>query len=124
MNRPLEVYSQGSAVYRLLDHLKCMVPPPGLLVEDHLSQVLEPVLECQDVYVCSDGKVGFTETIKHEINMEDAAPVKLGYRHQSFFEKEHITAEVEKLHKKADKYDYGNTQNSLSYRLLFNILEY
>ena len=59
---------------RLPDHLKCMLPP----LEDQLRQVMEFVREFQDVFVGSDGKVGFTEWVKPEINTGDKSPMKLG----------------------------------------------
>lgn len=92
-----EVYPPGSAIHRLLDHLKCMMSPPVILTEDQRSQVVELVLEFQDGFVSPYRKVGFTDQVKHKINTEDAVSVKLRYQWKSFLEKKHIYAEVEIL---------------------------
>ena len=94
VGRPLEATLPGSAIHRLPDHLKCMMPFLDLFTEDQLSEVVELVLEVQDVFVGQGRKVGFTDFVKYKINMEDA--VSTGGR-QSFLENEHIITEVEKL---------------------------
>ena len=55
------------------------------------------MLEFQDVFVSPDGKVSFTDWVNHVINTEDPFPMKFRYQWKSFFEKEHIGVEVEKL---------------------------
>ena len=66
--KPLETHPQGCTIYQLPDHLMCMMPSPGILTEDQLSQVVELVFEFQDVFVGPDRKLCFTDKVKHEIN--------------------------------------------------------
>ena len=58
---------------------------------------MELVLEFRDVFIGPHRKVGFTDRVKHEINTVHTVPMKLGYLQKSFFKKENITAEVNKL---------------------------
>ena len=67
---PTEVYLQGSTIRQLPAHLKCMMLPPGILMEEQLGKVVQLVLEFQDVFVSPAGKVGFTDWVKHEIDAE------------------------------------------------------
>ena len=51
-----------------------MMPLLGILMESQLDNMLK----FQDVFVCPDRKVGFTDWVKPEINTGDKSPMKLG----------------------------------------------
>ena len=74
-----------------------MLPPIGLLTTEQLESVVDLVLEYQDVFIGPDGKVGFTNHVRHTINVQGHFPVNVPGRRKSLPEKEHITAEVQKL---------------------------
>ena len=54
------------------------------------GNVVELVLKFHDIFVGTDGNEGFTDLVKHEIDMEGTIPVKLSYQWKLYFEKEHI----------------------------------
>ena len=86
-----------SSVSRLPEHLRCMTPPVGLLTTKQTEEVVDLVLEYQDIFIGPDGKVGFTNRVRHTIDVQGAQPVKVPNRRKSIPDKEHIAAEVQKL---------------------------
>ena len=82
---------------RLPAHMRCMLPPAGVLTEEEFASAVDLILEFEDVFVGPDGEVGYTNRIQHEIDTEDHEPIKLNPRKKSYMEKEHIAGEVAKL---------------------------
>jgi len=93
----VEAYGSSSVAMSLPEHLRCMLPPPGLLDEDQLTEVVHLILEFQDLFTGPDGKVGHTHRVSHKINTEDAIPIKSHPRRKSWHEKEAIEGEVRKM---------------------------
>ena len=87
----------NSALERLPLHLRCMLPPKGILTEKELSQVIDLILDYQDIFVGPDGKVGFTNKAAHNIVLTEKTPIKAPLRRKSQFEKEHIAKEIDKM---------------------------
>ena len=75
------------ALLCLPEHLHCVMPPSNLLNIEQYNSVVDLVLEYKDCFVGPDGKVGFTNRVKHKINTGDAMPVKDRGRRKSFEEK-------------------------------------
>ncbi|MCP3889872.1 MAG: hypothetical protein GY702_13505, partial [Desulfobulbaceae bacterium] len=78
-------------------HMRCMLPPSGVLGVEHLERVANLIVEYQDVFVGADGKVGYTDIMTHKINTGDTEPIKARTRKKSFLERDHITKEVAKM---------------------------
>ena len=90
----------GSPISRLPDHLKCTLPADGGGMSTvELNQAVDLVLEYADIFVGPDGEVGFTDKIRHRIEMPNGDPIKINPRRKSEAEKEYIAAEVKKLHR-------------------------
>ena len=85
-----------SPITRLPEHLQCTLPADGSgLSADELNQAVDLVLEFADIFVGPDGEVGFSDKIRHRVDMPSAKPIKISPRKKS---EECITTEVKKLH--------------------------
>jgi hypothetical protein len=78
-------------------HLRCVMPPEGVLNKRQTLLAMNLVLDFQDIFVGPDGKVGFTNKVTHRVDTGSQEPVKLGMRRKSFREKEYISEEVHKM---------------------------
>ena len=58
---------------------------------------MDLVLEYQDAFIGPDGKVGFTNCVRHTIDIQGHHPVKVPGRRKSITEKEDIAEEIKKL---------------------------
>ena len=63
-----------AVVTRLPEHLRCMLPPVGLLTTEQLEEVVELVLEYQDIFIGPDGK---TNRVRHTIDVQRNLPIKV-----------------------------------------------
>ncbi|MCP3888118.1 MAG: hypothetical protein GY702_04500, partial [Desulfobulbaceae bacterium] len=88
---------QQSIVEMLPQHMRCMLPPPGVLSTEELERTTMLILEYQDVFVGADGRVGYTDQISHKIDTGEAVPIKDRLRKSSYVEREKITQEVTKM---------------------------
>jgi hypothetical protein len=86
-----------TAENRLPEHLRCMLPPPGVLTSSQVELAVDLVLTYQDVFVGPDGKVGFTNRVRHKIDTGQSEPCLDRLRKKSIPEKAHIGREVAKL---------------------------
>ena len=80
----------------LAEHLRCMMPPEGVLKPEEQARVIEMLTEFQDIFVGPDGKVGYNDMVKHSIET-DGIPYKSRPRAKSEQEKQYIAEEVLKL---------------------------
>ena len=71
-----------------------MLPPAGIQTTDEMEEVVDIVLEFQGIFIDSDGKVGFTNHVKHTIDTHSHLPMKVPGHRMSLTEKEHIATEV------------------------------
>ncbi|MCK5923664.1 MAG: RNA-directed DNA polymerase, partial [Methylococcales bacterium] len=69
-----------------------------ILSKAQLKEVVERVLEFEEVFVGPDGRVGFNNRVQHKIRLEEGArPHKAHPWKASFYEKEHVGKEIQKL---------------------------
>ena len=83
-------------LHGLAEHLRCMMPPEGVLEPAQQASVIEMLTEFQDIFVGPDGKVGYNDMVKHSIET-DGLPYKSHPRAKSEQEKRYIADEVLKL---------------------------
>ena len=81
----------------LPQHLRCVMPPAGLLNSVQTKSLINLILEFSDVFVGPDGKVGHNTLLKHRIDTAESQPFKSHPRKKSAMEREHIAKEVQKL---------------------------
>ena len=80
----------------LPEHLRCMMPPEGVLEPEQVEKTIRILNEFQDVFVGPDGKVGYNDEVTHKIETS-GEPIKSHPRAKSPREKEYIQQEVLKL---------------------------
>ena len=74
------------------EHLRCMLPPPGVLTRERVTDVQRFLSRYGNCFVGPDGKVGWTDKAEHTINVDGAKPVRqpprrLGFEGRDFVEK-------------------------------------
>lgn len=80
----------------LPEHLRCMMPPEGVLEPEQVEKTIRILNDFQDVFVGPDGKVGYNDEVTHKIETS-GEPIKCHPRAKSQREKEYIQQEVLKL---------------------------
>ena len=81
---------------RLPEHLQCMLPPAGVLNRPQMGELVDTVKRYSDIFVGPDGKVGFTNKVRHHIETE-GEPHRAHPRAKSPVEKRYIAEEIAKL---------------------------
>ena len=85
-----------SAMFGCPDHLHCTLSEAGLSAEQMKSAV-GLLQEFQDVFVGKDGKVGYTELVKHKIDTGGTRPIKLPVRRMGPDQRDILNKEMDKI---------------------------
>jgi len=78
-------------------HLRCMMPPKEDTTYAQERSLESLVKEYEDIFIAPGGEVGYTDRIRHTIEVGEALPVKIPPRKTSFAEKELIENTVTDL---------------------------
>ena len=78
-------------------HLQCLLPEEGELTTQQLDQLKDLLIEYEDIFIGPNGKVGYTDLVKHYIDTGDAPPKRSVWFRKSFAEKDAIEKEVNHL---------------------------
>ena len=82
----------------LKSHLRCMLPDRRLLTPSEAKRIIQLVQEFEDIFVGPDGKLGWTDQVKHKIQLEGCSkPHKSRPRAKSAHDKKFIEEEVARL---------------------------
>ena len=90
-------WEEKRLIQTLPEHLRCMLPPPGVLQIPQFASAVALVKRYEDIFCGADGKVGRTDRIQHRIDTGEREPVKVSYGKKSPAEKDEITSTVAKL---------------------------
>ena len=68
------------------EHLRCMMPPEGVLEPEQVEKTIRILIDFQDVFVGPDGKVGYNDEVTYKIETS-GEPIKCHPRAKSQREK-------------------------------------
>ena len=80
------------------EHLRCMLPSRKILTHGQAKMVIDLLKQFDDVFVAPEGAVGYTEQVRHRIEIDETKPpFKSKPRAKSHSDKEFIEQTVAKL---------------------------
>ena len=71
---PLMEMSVTKKRKKVPEHLQCLLPTDGELSPEQLNQVEDLLIEYEDIFIGQNGKVGYTDLVKHHIDTGGAPP--------------------------------------------------
>ena len=85
------------SVSNVPEHLQCMLPTEGELDSEQLKRVEDLLIRYEDIFIGPQGKVGYTDLVRHQINTGESSPKRSVWFRKSFAERDAIEKEVNHL---------------------------
>ena len=92
----VEVDSEGGVRKSCPDHLRVTLSGADLTVA-HYNEAVQLLNEFQDVFVGPDGKVGYTDMVRHRIDTGDVPPRKQAVRRMEPAQRDILDSELDKI---------------------------
>ena len=80
----------------LSPHLACMLPKVGL-TDEQRKKAEDLIREYVDIFVGESGQVGFTDKVRHIIDVEGQKPIKSAPYRRSFAERDELDRHIDQL---------------------------